>query len=109
MAAKLQVMTLLGFAVVATGCGTINNMIVGTPPAVGTCEPTLEVYGGVRSDFRDARAVLLPLDEKSSAGPVARIGAAAGLMLDVPLSAIADTLTLGKTIPAAMQRQDEAP
>ena len=84
-------------------------MIVGTPPAVGTCEPTLEVYGGVRSDLGGIVQALTPPYSKSLDENIGRPVEATVLLLDVPLSAVADTLTLGKTIPAAMKRSKEHP
>ena len=109
-ATSLRTVAVLGFSVVGTaGCGTINNMIVGTPPAVGTCEPSLEVYGGVRSDLRDVLQLLTPPYSESPVENIGRTVGAGGALVDVPLSAIADTLTLGKTIPAAIKRKREAP
>ena len=108
--ARRRTVAALGFVVVsAAGCGTINNMIVGTPPAVGTCEPTLEVYGGVRSDVGDALHALTPPYSESPVEKIERVAGASISVIDVPLSAIGDTLTLGKTIPAAIKRKNEAP
>ena len=108
--ARLLAVTVIGFAVVGTsGCGTINNMIVGTPPAVGTCEPALEIYGGVRDDLRAARLAFTPQRSESVVENLERVAGASVALCDVPFSAIADTLTLGKTIPAAIKRQKDAP
>ena len=95
--------------VALTGCGTLNNVIVGTPaapPHIYT--PPLEVYGGVRSDIRDAvSAVTPPYDE--TPGENARRAATAVLVIaDIPLSAVGDTLTLGRTIPASIDARQEA-
>lgn len=88
-----------------TGCGTINNTIVGTPPAPpNEYTPPLQVYGGVRSDLRDAFGIGVPPPQTFSEA----LGHAGGSVLslaDVPFSAIGDTLTLGQTIPAARQRR----
>ena len=108
--ASLLSVAAIGFAVVsAAGCGTLGNMIVGTPPAVGTCEPPLEVYGGVRSDVGELLLALAPPYSESPVENIGRVVGASISVIDVPLSAIGDTLTLGKTIPAAINRKKEAP
>ena len=100
----------LGFAVLWTsGCGTLGNMIVGTPPVDGPCAADLKVYGGVRSDVGEVLFALTPPYSESPVENIGRVAGASISLVDVPLSAIADTLTLGKTIPAAMKRREENP
>lgn len=65
--------------------------MVGTPPAPPhEYKPPLLVYGGVRRDLHD----LICLEPS----PLAILGTAQ-IVIDVPLSVVGDTLTLGETIP----------
>lgn len=96
-------------ALVATcclgGCGTLNNTIVGTGPAPPhEYTPPLEVYGGVREDLRTiVDGVTPPYPDSFGEGLSQALGTAM-LIVDVPLSAVGDTLTLPKTLPATMER-----
>lgn len=89
------------------GCGTLNNTIVGTPPAPPhEYTPPMEVYGGVRSDLQDAVRAVTPPYATTVGENLTRVAGAAIVLADVPLSAVGDTLTLGKTIPASLTQND---
>ena len=79
------------------GCGTMDNM-AGRPSST-------RVYGGVRQDVKDAAqstgAVFRAQDTAAFSNA---IGSGAVRVLDVPFSAVADTVTLPVTVPAAVRR-----
>jgi hypothetical protein len=94
--------------------------MIPAPRKVGPPGPRpLKVYGGVRRDFEVGTEVLKRVAQGEppppALDPIARAGAAGydlGLAafflgVDLPLSAVADTLTLRTTIPASLQRQRE--
>jgi uncharacterized protein YceK len=96
----------------SAGCGTIVNLRRPVEPVDPNASPYVyhydrsgkQVYGGVRYDL------LAPdwdelLDLPHLPGPFAVIA----LLLELPLSAIADTLTLPITIPATMRRYNASP
>ena len=79
-----------------TGCGTVLNMGVPTTP-LASGEDRFRIYGGVANDV-----VLMKLaaaDDWKSPNL-----AAAAVALDMPLSVIADTLTLPLTLSIAVGR-----
>jgi uncharacterized protein YceK len=113
--------TVLAFAL--GGCGTVNNL---RPPPKKDKEDantqalgTRAVYGGVGLDARTAAAWLAgafgtepqPQESLTSAaldGPC-KVGIGAWLLaVDLPLSALADTLTLPLTVSAALSNQGQA-
>jgi uncharacterized protein YceK len=105
----------LPFVAAAAGCGTINNVAFpGPQPANGSVIASpQEVYGGVRSSFREGfesgrRVVTADFNDLRSpleSGLAASIVEAPYmLVVDTPLSAIGDTLTLPITVPAAIDR-----
>src|SRR5262249_28047112 len=67
------------------------------------------IYGGVVRDFTETGR-LLEDTPGSAASPVKRMGdvalAASFYTLDLPLSLVADTVTLPVTIPVSLTRQD---
>jgi uncharacterized protein YceK len=93
---------LLLAALLAGGCGTVANLEIGARQGWKNAQ----IYGGVRRDVNSAEQWFA--DNWTPAGNAdvqQDIGAVVGVGLvglDVPLSAIADTLTLPVTIPAAI-------
>lgn len=82
------------------GCGTLNNMIVGTPSTHGEVSAPLEVYGGVRRDLRDLGTSMVPPYSWNPTDVLERTMGIGVTLIDLPLSAVGDTLTLGRTVPA---------
>ncbi|MCI0640368.1 MAG: hypothetical protein L0Y72_02740 [Gemmataceae bacterium] len=95
MTGKLRV--LVCGLVFCIGCGTMNSM-----------GRDSQVFGGVRSDadviVESVGNVVRPASAKEFADN-AVIGLVASA--DVPLSAIADTVTLPVTVPAALERSKQ--
>jgi uncharacterized protein YceK len=79
-----------------TGCGTVGNLS-GPENLMTPGPPQLEVYGGVANDVRWIKNL------NETGGINTRLMAAA-LVLDVPLSAVADTITLPVTMWATVDR-----
>jgi uncharacterized protein YceK len=82
----------------ASGCGTVCNIVeIPRPHLVGSgpqLNPRSFIYGGTAND---ASAIEMYLERESSDfSPLKAIA----LMVDTPLSAVGDTLTLPFTIPA---------
>src|SRR5687768_16376702 len=78
------------------GCGTVANLVP-VPPATGE----MRVYGGVATDLDTARQ--MSAGAAATDDPVERClcyANAALAVLDVPLSAVGDTLTLPVTVAA---------
>ncbi len=98
------------------GCGTVCNLVSWDDPKYGNVARH-EVYGGVTQDaigavtsFREAfrpdpQATSLA-NAANSAGNLSM--AAATVIVDLPLSLVADTLTLPVTVPEAMDRSSGA-
>jgi uncharacterized protein YceK len=94
-----------------SGCGTFCNVIP-EPHKIGPPGPRpLKVYGGVQTDC-EALATAFQGGQTPSLGPVAKVleasyiaGMGACVLVDLPLSALADTLTLPCTIPASLRNQ----
>jgi uncharacterized protein YceK len=96
------------------GCGTAMNFMHGK----GSTPTAREVYGGVTGDaqiaFHFAREAFHPefwKDEtpeqklvQTVVGFPSHLGFAGLFLIDLPLSAVADTLTLPLTIPAGIDR-----
>ncbi len=107
-------------ALAAGGCGTMNNL---HPPAKADPEAPApvprSVYGGVALDarvggkwlaapFTAERLPQVSLVE-SAVDSTCKVGIAAWVLaVDLPLSAVADTLTLPVTIPATLKNQAKA-
>jgi uncharacterized protein YceK len=105
------------------GCGTVNNLR--SPPKKDKDSPNAEVvgtkavYGGVGLDARVGTELLAAAFGKERQaqeslfvaavdGPC-KVGVGAWLLaVDLPLSAVADTLTLPVTVPAALKNQGRA-
>lgn len=90
-----------GLATSLAGCMTALNTMYYTPTEGGK-----EIYGGVKLDaelFKEARAKDAPT-LFGCTGPVARIGTVTLATMDLPLSAVGDTLTLPITMKAAFDR-----
>jgi uncharacterized protein YceK len=93
---------LLFALLVSSGCGTIANLSIGSRQGWKNAK----IYGGVRRDIQSGEdwfnANWTPsgqTDVQQDIGAVVGVGLVG---LDVPLSAIGDTLTLPVTIPAAI-------
>jgi uncharacterized protein YceK len=110
------------FVLAVGGCGTMNNLTTSDKPAEGReagTPPADRVYGGVALDARVGSSWLaapfIPRRE-ADAGPaigpaekvvdaVCKVGIGTYVLaVDMPLSAVADTLTLPVTVPAALKR-----
>lgn len=85
------------------GCGTVMN--VSSPGSPAFIVGQKKVYGGVRNDA--AFGVMALKGVSSNSGDVGGMAASIGLALlataDLPLSAVADTVTLPITIPASLK------
>jgi len=95
---------------VAGGCGTVLNLrdhevqIPDTPrpgdSISGRYPAPREIYGGVRTDA----ALGAQLFDEARTTPAAAVAGLAVWGVDLPLSAVADTLTLPLTVPAQWNR-----
>ncbi len=113
----------VAFAFALAGCGTVNNLRPQRKPdkdnpnaaALG-CKG---VYGGVGLDARVGTAMLAgafstePQPQESLLASAldapCKMGIAAWLLaVDLPLSAVADTLTLPVTVPATLKNKGQA-
>jgi uncharacterized protein YceK len=78
-----------------SGCGTLRNLS-------GVEQPSRTVYGGVQQDLHVTdqvfRGEALPPDQNQLQQVIANAFAAAYLAVDLPLSAVADTLSLPITM-----------
>lgn len=97
-----RVAALLIVAAFLSGCGTVANLHVGAREGWKNAR----IYGGVRRDVQSAEDWFayrwLPLKQwevMQDLGAVVGVGLVG---IDVPLSAIGDTLTLPVTIPASI-------
>jgi uncharacterized protein YceK len=101
----------------SSGCGTIVNL---------SASPGKEIYGGVKQDalsgsdhlaeaFSSSCPTFSPVPEKPSPGKKVLIKsfcAGCGVcmwLVDLPISAVADTLTLPVTVPAALTKKPDHP
>jgi hypothetical protein len=94
------------------GCMSVMNMRDGEDPKMGfvNCVPPQSVYGGVRLDAMTFAGGVADLctDPTLTAGE--RLMAPPYLLLflaDMPLSVVADTLTLPVTVRATLSRRDQ--
>ena len=79
-----------------TGCGTVSNL-------ENDCSP----YGGIAETMTAGKSRLEHIGEGKCIPPVYDYAAATYLFaIDLPLSAIGDTLTLPITIPIGIKRAD---
>ena len=79
-----------------SGCGTMDNMAGG---------PSARVYGGVRQDVKDAAQATGTAFRASDAAMFSNsVALGTAHVLDMPFSAVADTVTLPVTVPAAVRR-----
>jgi uncharacterized protein YceK len=102
MARALLATGALIVAIFLSGCGTFANLSIGARQGWKNAQ----IYGGVRRDVQSAEEFIAHswtsgdnLDIPQDIGTVVGVGLVG---IDVPLSAIADTLTLPLTIPAAI-------
>jgi uncharacterized protein YceK len=99
--ASLTAVLLLA-AVAPSGCGTIANLSTGAENGWKNAQ----IYGGVRRDVKSANEWFADSWTPANDSDVMQdIGAVVGVGLvglDLPLSAIGDTLTLPLTIPASI-------
>jgi uncharacterized protein YceK len=87
-----------------TGCATGLNTLYYTPDEGGN-----QVYGGVKLDALLIKASITGHSEQFHDTPLARAWVATLATLDLPLSAVADTLTLPITVPATLLRDGPVP
>jgi uncharacterized protein YceK len=81
------------------GCGTIQNLAPEAHSLAGALKPSTP-YGGVQADLEFASLSVL------GGGPFG-VGLAAAALVDVPLSAVGDTLTLPCVLYCNVRRHDE--
>jgi uncharacterized protein YceK len=100
-------------ACAACGCGTIDNIVgAGTPAADPSVNitPHNVIYGGVKQDAEYAWQQLNPVGISAIfSGPFFfETGLYHGLcaIVDIPFSAVGDTLTLPITIPATIAKAE---
>ena len=93
----------------AGGCGTLYNHEIS--PCPKSRSDTFRVYGGVRKDLEEVATAFVPggsADPDHMTGRPALV--ATGMLylaVDLPLSAVGDTVLLPITVPAAL-RKDQA-
>ena len=107
---RFTTVTLLA-AISASGCATYLNVcdVQTSPPGQGDSitpvdgrwEASKEVYGGVRTDAAFGTGMLV---NEVFVDPWAVPLGLTVLLIDLPLSAVGDTLTLPITVPAASDR-----
>ena len=87
------------------GCGTVANITLSGPPSTGG---SMKVYGGVRRDMDIVRdCTTNPDHPKDNAKAICFATAVTVAALDLPLSVVADTITLPITIPVALVTQGQ--
>jgi uncharacterized protein YceK len=90
----------------ASACGTLDNVRVRYPlPPPAVSEPPNQIYGGVTADAKEfwGLAKLGPLSIVDPWFPV-YVAQLFGSFIDIPFSAVGDTLTLPVTISATIKR-----
>jgi uncharacterized protein YceK len=102
--------TLLLAAVTASGCGTLVNLrpLPAYPQVPGegaTWAAPKKIYGGVAFDAHAGAGLL----QEATLDPPKGLLGAYVWGVDLPLSAVGDTLTLPVTIRAALQRDAPCP
>jgi uncharacterized protein YceK len=102
MGRALRAAALLIVVEFLSGCGTVANLSIGAREGWKNAQ----IYGGVRRDVQSAEQWIdhswtwgENLDVVQDIGTVVGVGLVG---IDVPLSAVGDTLTLPITIPAAI-------
>lgn len=86
-----------------TGCGTVANLwlgVEGEATAYGHSWET-RIYGGIQNDAHVFREAL-----DGNEGILYSVLFLIGACIDLPLSLVADTLTLPYTIPCVLSRPD---
>jgi len=89
-------------AIVLTGCGTALNFHDGSNSLWLKNDEPRKVYGGVSLDAQCGSSLLV--EAVTEVEPICLAWGAWILAVDLPLSAVADTLTLPFTIPASIDR-----
>lgn len=89
----------LAATVTLSGCGTIGNL-AGNDDSMGRLSPEARVYGGVAADMGAFKEFLRPRSYLPWLYPVL----ASFALLDLPLSAVGDTLTLPLAVYAEWKR-----
>src|SRR5262245_17766415 len=95
---------IVAFFPLVSGCASSLNTMYYLP-----CEGGDQIYGGVKLDAEIIRASLANEVNEGGHGPLTRAWLITSASVDLPLSAIADTLTLPITIPATMRRKEPVP
>jgi uncharacterized protein YceK len=88
-----------------SGCASANNILCDGP------KPCFQrVYGGVKWDVADLKSTFRDLEDgpNDSLELFTRSWEATLLTVDLPLSAVADTLTLPITVPLTISRKSDA-
>jgi uncharacterized protein YceK len=93
--------------VLACGCGTAMNLWRPCSGGAAHLPEPYRIYGGVRADVEMAAAALQAAPDATkeahhSPQPIGQALVAACCAVDLPLSCVADTLTLPLTIVAAL-------
>jgi uncharacterized protein YceK len=98
---------LLAIVVSQAGCGTVVNLAWGVDSEDPAARPSVDtqVYGGVRNDLHGVGEAVRGEDGFW----ISLITFPFYAFIDLPVSLVADTLTLPYTIPYALSRRDEAP
>ena len=77
------------------GCGTLDNM--------SATHSSPQIYGGLRTDVKQAAQSTRDVFRAKNGGEFdTALGSSAFCVLDAPLSAVADTVTLPLTVPQCL-------
>lgn len=97
---------LISTCLLSVGCGTTRNVSRSAISSVGAVPPAMIVYGGVKSDLNQIETAVEDVKRRraSENNLVTNIATATASVVDVPFSAIGDTVTLPVTVPAAINR-----
>ncbi len=89
-------------ALSASGCGTLDNVRVRYPPEPpAVCEAPNRIYGGVAADSEEFWGLVKLGPVSHPLYPLQLFGS----FIDIPFSAVGDTLTLPVTIPTTVARR----
>ncbi|MFQ5733694.1 MAG: YceK/YidQ family lipoprotein [Planctomycetaceae bacterium] len=98
-------MIVAALSVLACGCGTILNFTDLPTKDHRVIPAPQKIYGGVEVDAIGGWGLMQTgIEAGFQYGPVYTLGAIYVWAVDLPLSAVADTLTLPITVPATIER-----